>query len=93
MKKMLMSNFYCTQCGGQGLTVWRTQGAERKAGHLKALYCPYCNQTINHVECDANSNYTHDDFLIEFTHHNFTSEGTRVKTYKQLKGEIKNGEI
>lgn len=93
LKRMLMSNFYCTKCGKQGLSVWRTKGSGREAGHLKALYCPYCNETINHVECDAKSNYTYKDFMIEFTHHNFTPEGTRVKTYNQLKGEIENAQI
>ena len=48
--KTVMSEFYCTQCGKKGIPVYRKKGQERKAGHLKKLYCLYCNMETNHVE-------------------------------------------
>ncbi len=43
--------FYCTHCGRKGLNVWRNTAAQRGRGHLKKLWCPYCNQEYNHYEC------------------------------------------
>ena len=36
-----LSSFYCTECGGEGLPVFRKKGQLRQGGHLKNLYCIY----------------------------------------------------
>lgn len=87
------NDFYCTQCGRLGLPIIRRKGSEREAGHLKKLFCLYCNKETNHVECRPWSGYTHDDFVIEFEHGNFTEEGVRKMPYNQLKGLIHDGKI
>ena len=72
-----MSDFYCTRCGRQGIPIPRKKGAEREAGHLKKLWCLYCKEEINHVECKPYSHYTHEDFLFEKEHNNFDEKGNR----------------
>lgn len=61
------SRFFCTKCGNEGLPIWRKKGQERKAGHLKKLYCLHCKEEVNHVEIKTAGNYTLDDFNQEFT--------------------------
>ncbi len=92
MAKMMMSDFYCTQCGNKGIPVIRYDNKIREPGHLKKLYCIYCNQENNHVECKEFSKYTHEDFLIEFNNGNFTPEGERRLPWKQFlaKERMKN---
>lgn len=87
------NEFYCTQCGSRGIPVVRKKGAEREAGHLKKLFCLHCGCETNHVECREWDGYTHEDFLIEFEHHNFTPDGQRVIPYGELRGLIHNGKI
>lgn len=60
------SRFFCTACGKEGLPVRRKMGQERKAGHLKKLYCLYCNKETNHAEVKNNGNYSYEDFQEEF---------------------------
>ena len=85
------NEFYCVICGEKGLPIVRQKGKEREAGHLKKIYCLKCRKETNHVECRPWSGYTHDDFLIEFEHKNFTEDGLRKIPYGELKGKIHNG--
>lgn len=77
-----ISNFYCTECGNQGIPLARTAWKKREAGHLKILYCCYCKKETNFVEVKPNSSYTKEDFKIEFDEGNFVN-GNRKLTYKQ----------
>jgi hypothetical protein len=88
--KFKFNKFYCTQCGEEGIPIVRKAGQQREAGHLKKLFCLRCQKETNHVECKENTHYTHDDFMIEFLNHNFTSEGNRIQDYNKLKEMIKN---
>lgn len=90
--KFIESEFYCTQCGTKGIPVLRTRGKEREAGHLKKLFCLTCGKEQNHVECKPWTKYTHEDFLFEFEHHNFSEDGLRKMTYGQLKEKVRNEE-
>lgn len=90
---VIMSDFYCTQCGSKGLPVWRRRGAEREAGHLKKLFCLKCQTETNHIECKSNTHYTNEDFYIEFEYGNFTPEGQRVRPYGELRRLINNDQI
>ena len=90
---IIMSQFYCTQCGNEGTPVWRRKGAEREAGHLKKLFCLTCQKEQNHVECKPFTKYTYEDFITEFEYGNFTPEGQRKQTYGELRGLIHNGQI
>lgn len=41
--------FYCLCCGKKGLPIVR-RGSKKERGHLKKLWCPYCMETVNHME-------------------------------------------
>ena len=77
-----ISEFYCTECGNQGIPLARRNGRKRENGHLKILYCCYCKKETNFVEIKPNSSYTKRDFKIEFSKGNFV-KGNRKMTYKQ----------
>lgn len=91
--KMIQSEFYCTKCGKKGLPVWRRKGDAREDGHLKVLYCLFCNDYTNHVECKPNTPYSYEDFKIEYEYGNFTEDGQRTYTLKQIKGLVRDGKI
>ncbi len=63
---MVVSDFYCTICGKRGIPIIRKPGKQKEAGHLKKLFCLYCQEETNHAEIRANSSYTLDDFKEEF---------------------------
>lgn len=60
------SRFFCTECGREGVPIMRPKGAQRESGHLKKLYCIYCQKEVNHAEIRENGNYTLEDFQQEF---------------------------
>ena len=90
-RNVVMSEFYCTQCGRRGLPVWRRTGNEREAGHLKKLYCLTCGKQTNHAECKENTHYQFEDFKIEYEYGNFTTEGIRKQKYGELRSDINDG--
>ncbi|MBR4605045.1 MAG: hypothetical protein IKO41_02300 [Lachnospiraceae bacterium] len=69
--------FYCTICGNKGIPVCRT-GRVRETGHLKKLYCLFCNRETNHAECISGTGYDSEMFQKEKEAGNFNSEGTRI---------------
>lgn len=78
-----ISDFYCTKCGHKGIPVVRPKGKAREPGHLKKLFCLYCQEEVNMVEINSRSKYTLEEFEIEFNNGNFIN-GERVKPYKQF---------
>ena len=44
-------SFYCINCGNKGIPIPRNKGFSHKKMHRKKLYCIFCKQEINHVEC------------------------------------------
>lgn len=71
------SDFYCTNCGKKGMPIARKQGQERTSGHLKKLYCIYCQKEVNHVEIRLVGSYTYETFLQEFNSGIF-KDGQRI---------------
>ena len=45
------SDFYCLHCGKKAMTLPRKASKKRPAHHRKKLYCPWCKQEINCIEC------------------------------------------
>ena len=43
--------FFCTKCGKEGIMLPRKRGHERERMHKKKLYCIFCKDEINHIEC------------------------------------------
>jgi len=84
------SDFYCTCCGKKGIPIIRKVGKEKEPGHLKKLFCLYCNEEKNMVEIRPNGKYTLEDFEIEYKGGNFIN-GERKKPYKQFLLEYYKG--
>lgn len=45
------SSFFCIQCGNKGIPIIRNQSLKKETHHRKKLYCIYCKQEVNHIEC------------------------------------------
>ena len=85
-----LSDFYCTKCGHKNFPIIRRPGKAKEPGHLKKLFCLYCNSEQNMVEIKQKGAYTLEDFLIEYKGGNFV-EGQRVLPYKQFIAKQKEG--
>ena len=44
-------DFYCIKCGHKGIPLSRKQGHQHGTFHRKKLFCIYCQQEVNHIEC------------------------------------------
>lgn len=89
IRKISISDFYCTQCSHKGIPLIRASGKEREPGHLKKLFCLTCQKEVNMVEIKPRGKYTLDDFLIEFNNHNFDQEGNRKEPWEQFVRKVK----
>ena len=85
-----MSEMYCTKCGKKGFDIARKPSRLREPGHLKKLYCVYCNEERNHVEIrEIYSDYNLEDFKLEMQYGNFDEEGNRKEPYRIFRGNLK----
>ena len=93
MAKMTFSDMYCTYCGKKGIPVQRHNGRDREAGHLKKMFCIYCQQERNMVEIrNFGSGYTLFDFEFEYEHNNFDENGNRIMSLGELRKEFRDEE-
>lgn len=90
IRRMILSDFYCTRCGNKGLPVFRTAGQKREPGHLKKLFCLHCQKEINMVEVRPMGKYTLDTFLIEYENGNFDENGNRKEPWKQFVSKVRS---
>lgn len=89
-KSYAISKMYCTCCGNEGIPIPRKNGSYREAGHLKNLFCIYCNDLRNHVEIKPKgSKYTYEDFMLEMKYNNFNEKGNRKIPYKTFKEKLR----
>ena len=44
-------DFYCIKCGHKGIPLSRKQGHQHERFHRKKLFCIYCQQEVNPIEC------------------------------------------
>ncbi len=44
-------DFYCINCGKKGIPIQRKKGHQHGSLHMKKLFCIYCHEEVNHVEC------------------------------------------
>lgn len=75
--RVTISDFYCTECGKKGMPLARKIGSQREAGHLKKLYCIYCQKEVNHAEIRPFGDYNYEDFKLEYDLGRFV-EGQKV---------------
>lgn len=57
-------NFYCIRCGNKGIPLMRNKGFQHERFHRKKLYCPFCKQEVNHIECKTSEEI--EQFLMNF---------------------------
>ena len=50
-KGFVEHSFYCINCGKKGIPLQRRTGHKHGKFHMKKLYCLYCKQEVNHIEC------------------------------------------
>ena len=93
IRHIALSDFYCTRCGNKGIPVFRTVGQEREPGHLKKLFCIYCQNEVNMVEVRQVGKYNLENFWIEYEYGNFDTEGNRKEPWKQFISKVKQGVI
>ena len=53
---MDLSLFICPECG-KSIPLMRNHGNHRKKGHIKDLYCPYCNKDQKFKEIRRGDGY------------------------------------
>lgn len=51
MAKYETHDFYCMNCGKKGISIPRKVGKMHGAFHRKKLWCPWCKNEVNHIEC------------------------------------------
>lgn len=89
-KNFLISEMWCTQCGNRGISIPRKDSKKREPGHLKKLYCIYCNKEQNHVEIRPFcSDYNYQDFLLERKYKNYNEIGERKEPYRIFRSKLK----
>ena len=44
-------SFYCLKCGQKGIPLARKAGHQHKSFHRKKLFCVFCKEEVNHIEC------------------------------------------
>lgn len=47
----VFSSFYCPACGKKSMDLPRPRSRVRESFHRKKLYCPWCKDTYNCIEC------------------------------------------
>lgn len=55
MSKTINSRFFCLNCGKEGIPIARKESFQKEKFHRKKLYCPWCKEEVNHIECKNSS--------------------------------------
>lgn len=76
------SNFFCLNCGEKNMPIFRSTGRMKESGHRKKLYCPWCKEEVNHIECRTQEDI--ERFKAEFVKGAFAEEAaTSIKFIKE----------
>ena len=90
-KTIIKTDFFCTECGKEGIPIARTIRHQREPGHLKKIYCLYCKKETNHAEVRPVGGYTYDDFKTEYDLGRFI-DGKRIPVNNLMSCTNKNCE-
>ena len=72
-------DFYCLNCGKQNIPIHRNHGRMKEKGHRKRLYCPWCKQEVNHIECRTSQEA--EQFKLEFAEGIYAEEAAASIQY------------
>ena len=77
-------SFYCMKCGHKGIPIQRKSGFQHSKFHRKKLYCIYCQEEVNHVECKNEEDV--EEFLENFKNGVYKNEAERSLDYVRTSG-------
>jgi hypothetical protein len=81
-------SFYCMKCGRKGIPLARKEGHQHKSFHRKKLYCVFCKEEVNHIEC---KNYEEiERFKEDFKCGVYENEAKESISYVRAEREWKN---
>lgn len=72
-------SFYCLNCGKKGIPLWRDKGHLHSKNHRKVLYCPFCHETVNHLEVTTATEA--EQFKIDFENGVYKDEAAQSISY------------
>ena len=72
-------DFYCLKCGNKGIPLMRVRTRDREKFHRKKLYCIYCREEVNHMECRNQAEI--DEFKDAFERGEFIDEAEESISY------------
>lgn len=81
-------DFYCLNCGRKALPLMRQKSHKHSSCHRKALFCPWCNVIVNHIEIateDEKEWFTH-----EFIKGNFIEEALQSMQFCETEKKVYN---
>ena len=88
MAKTVEHSFYCIKCGRKGIPLARKEGHQHKSFHRKKLYCVFCTQEVNHIEC---KNFEEvEKFKEDFKNGVFVDEAEESVSYVRAERKRKN---
>lgn len=81
-------SFYCMKCGRQGIPLARKEGHQHKSFHRKKLYCVFCKEEVNHIEC---KNFAEvEEFKYNFENGVYVDEAEESISYVRAERERKD---
>ena len=78
-------SFYCIKCGNKGIPLMRKQGFKHERMHRKKLYCTYCKNEVNHIECETLEDI--EEFRINFENGVYNDEAKESVAYVRSAGQ------
>lgn len=75
----LQHDFYCILCGRKGIPVARGSEKIREKHHRKKLYCIFCKQEVNHIECRSDEEVQ--EFRLAFEAGEYKEEAEKSREY------------
>ena len=86
--KRIEHSFYCLQCGRKGIPLARKEGRQHKSFHRKKMYCVFCKEELNHIEC---KNYAEVlEFRENFENGVYVDEAKESISYVRAEREREN---
>ena len=70
------SSFYCPNCGQKAMDLPRPRSLTRQAFHRKKLYCPWCKETYNCIEC--RNEMEKQDFIMDWEEGLYAGEAQAI---------------
>ena len=77
-------DFYCIKCGHKGIPLSRKQGHQHERFHRKKLFCIYCQQEVNHIECKNDEDVA--EFKRNFENEVYKDEAEESVSYVRAGG-------